>query len=110
VSEKQEEFPISLRLLDSQNNRVAYKKLSLKEFLMISAIIQPVRFIDLGGEKMTSCCYNKECPQQVNSKCIAGYKDSICKDRKASFNALDFIKSKQTLNKPISKSTSNPRQ
>ncbi len=109
MSEKQEEFPIELRLVDLENSRVAYRKLSLKEFLKIAAVLGTVKFIDIGGNKMASCCYNKECVQRVNNKCIAGYKDNDCRNRKASFNALDFVKvSKNHL--PVGESTPNPRQ
>ncbi|MBE6071059.1 MAG: hypothetical protein E7208_03760 [Clostridium butyricum] len=111
MKENLEEFPIAIRLIDSQNNRISYKQLTLDEFIEVAVVLGTIKWLDVVGDNMkASCCYNKECPQQVNSKCIAGYKNSICKDRKASFNALDFIKSKQTLNKPIGKSTPTPRQ
>lgn len=97
--DKQEEFPIGMRIVDAIHNRVAYKHLDIDEFLKISAIINPIAWIDIpGGNMKASCCYNKECPQRVNNKCIAGYKDNSCKNRKASFNGLDYIQSKQIFN------------
>lgn len=105
MSKNQEKFPIELRFIDLENDRVAYRKLSVKEFLKIAAVLGTIKFIDIGGNKMASCCYNKECVQRV----IAGYKDNACKNRKASFNALDFVKvSKNHL--PVGESTPNPRQ
>lgn len=109
MSKNQEKFPIELRFIDLENDRVAYRKLSVKEFLMISSILHPLKFIDIGEDKMAACCYNTKCVQRVNNKCIAGYKEDNCKNRKASFNALDFVKvSKNHL--PVGESTPNPRQ
>ena len=45
------------------------------------------------------CCYNLNCSQRVNNVCLANH--IKCKDRKASFNALDRYKEKQKLIQPI---------
>lgn len=44
---RDEEFPIELRFVDLQNSRVSYKKLSLKEFLMIAAVLGKFEWLDL---------------------------------------------------------------
>ncbi len=47
MSKNQEKFPIELRFVDLENSRVAYRKLSLKEFLMISAVLGKFEWLDL---------------------------------------------------------------
>ena len=47
-----EEFPIAIRLFDCKNSRVAYKKLTYKEFLSIVAVLSVIRWMDIGGKKM----------------------------------------------------------
>lgn len=99
MKENQEEFPVAIRLVDLQNNRISYRQLTLDEFIEVAVALGTIKWVDItGGNMKASCCYNKGCPQRVNNKCIAGYKDNICKDRKASFNGLDYIQSKQIFN------------
>lgn len=43
------------------------------------------------------CCYNKKCTQCVNCVCLANH--TRCKDRKASFTALERYKEKQKSDK-----------
>ena len=47
MSENQEEFPIAIRLIDTTNNRIAYRQLTLDEFLKVAAIISPIEWIDI---------------------------------------------------------------
>ena len=54
------------------------------------------------------CCYNKRCIQCVNYVCLANH--SKCKDRKASFNALERYKEKQKLKQPIGKVLVNGKE
>lgn len=49
---KNEESPIEIRLFDCKNSRVAYKKLTYKEFLIIVAVLSVIRWMDIGGKKM----------------------------------------------------------
>lgn len=46
MSEK-EEFPIGIRLVDLQNNRISYRQLTLDEFLKVAAILSPIEWVDI---------------------------------------------------------------
>lgn len=51
MSDKQnEEFPISIRLVDSENNRISYKQLTLDEFIEVAAILSPIEWVDINKE------------------------------------------------------------
>lgn len=42
-----EEFPIAIRLVDSQNNRISYKQLTLDEFLKVAAVLGTIEWLDI---------------------------------------------------------------
>lgn len=45
-------------------------------------------------------CYAKNCTQNINNHCVAGYSDKVvCKKRKASFNAREYLKDKERCDK-----------
>lgn len=45
---------------------------------------------------MSNCCCYSKCSQNINNRCVANISD--CKNRKVSFNALDWYR-KQKENK-----------
>lgn len=44
---KNEDSPIEIRLYDYKNSRVAYKRLTYKEFLNIAAVLRIIKWTDL---------------------------------------------------------------
>lgn len=63
---KNEESPIEIRLFDSKNSRVAYKKLTYKEFLSIVAVLSVIRWVDIGGKKMDIKEFQNKATRTIN--------------------------------------------
>ena len=63
---KDDDSPIEIRLYDHKNSRVAYKRLTYKEFFNIAAVLSVIKWMDIGGKQMDIKEFQNKSTRTIN--------------------------------------------